>query len=191
MNEPLPTCNKDNAEILEHNVLPLSRARDFLKTITSFARLIKPFSNPDLSLYYTLTRNRDNEPEDSENESENSENHKLRERTLYITVFDHKQHTTRVYTRDDEVETIYSTKSDAPFVDIGHFILEVEINAKIDSKVDPVCSDSNNLDSLRNHHQSILGHIEYRLEAGDVTKTYAIENSWTMKAEDTIRTLYR
>ena len=112
--DPLPTCNKDNTEILEHKVLPLSRAQDFLKTITSLAGLIKPFSNPDLSLYYTLTRNRDNEPEDSENESENSENHKLRERTLYITVFDHKQHTTRVYTRDDEVETIYSTKSDAP-----------------------------------------------------------------------------
>ena len=78
-----------------------------------------------------------------------------------------------------------------PLVDVGHFILEVEINAKIDSKVDPVCSDSNNLDPLRKHHQSILEHIEYRLEAGDVTKTYAIENSWTMKAEDTIRTLYR
>ena len=181
--EPLPTCSKDNAEILEHNVLPLSRARDFLKTITSFARLIKPFSNLDLTLYYILTRNRDNEPEDSEN-------HILGERTLYITVFDHER-TTRVYTRDDEVETIYSTKADAPLVDVGHFILEVEINAKIDSKVDPVCRDGNNLDSLRKHHQSILEHIEYRLEAGDVTKTSAIENSWTMKAEDTIRTLYR
>ena len=167
--EPLPTCNKDNAEILEHNVLPLSRARGFLKTITSFAWLIKLFSNPDLSLYYTLTRNRDNQPEDSENESENSENHILGERTLYITVFDHER-TIQVSTRDNEVETIYSTKSDAPLVDVGHFILEVEINAKIDSKVDPICRDGNNLDSLRNHHQSILEHIEYRLEAGDVTK---------------------
>ena len=119
------------------------------------------------------------------------ENHKLGERILYITVFDHKERTTRVYTQDDELETFYSTKSDAPLVDIGHFILEVEIDAKIDSKGDPVCSDSNNLDSLRKHHRSILEHIQYRLEAGDVTESYAIENSWTMKAEDTISTLHR
>ena len=69
--EPLPTCNKDNKEILRYKVLPLTRARDFLKSITSFIRLIKPFSNPDLSLYYTLTRKRrngDNGPEMLENE---------------------------------------------------------------------------------------------------------------------------
>ena len=182
--EPLPTCNKYNEEILEYKVLPLTRARNFLKSITSFVGLIKPFSNPDFSLYYTLTRNRDHE-------LENSENHKLGERILYITVFDHKERTTRVYTRDNEVETVYSTKSDAPLVDVGHFILEVEIEAKINSKVDPVCSDSNNLDSLRKHHRSILEHIQHRVGAGDVTKTYAIENGWTMKAEDTISTLYR
>ena len=138
-----------------------------------------------------MTRNWDNKPENSENESENSENHKLGERTLYITVFDHKERTTRVYTRDDGVETIYSTKTDAPIVDVGHHLLEVEIEANIDPKGDPVCSDSNYLDSLRKHHRSILEHIQYRLGAGDVTKTYAVKNSWTMKAEDTISTLHR
>ena len=177
--EPLPTCNKYNEEISEYKVLPLTRARDFLKSITSFVELIKPFSNPDLSLYYTLTWKWRNG--DTGNEPENAENHILGE-IPYITVFDHKERTTRVYTRDDEVETFYSTKSDAPLVDIGHFILEVEIEAKIDSKGDPVCSDSNNLDSLRKHHRSILEHIQYRLGAGDVTKAYAIENNWTMKA---------
>ena len=193
--EPLPTCNKDNKEILKYEVLPLTRARDFLKSITSFVGLIKPFSNPDLSLYYTLTRNRllkysgfgwveDNGPWDAER-------HKLGERTLYITVFDHKERTTRVYTRDNKVETFYSTISDAPLVDVGHHLLEVEIDAKIDSKGDPVFSDSNILDSLREHHRSILEHIRYRLGAGDVTKTYAIENTWTMKAEDTISTFHR
>jgi hypothetical protein len=182
--KPLPTCNKDNAEILEYKVLPLTRARDFLKVITSFAGLIEPFSNPDLSLYYTLTRNR-------VNKSENVENYKFGERTLYITVFDHKERTTRVYTRNNEVDTFYSTKSDAPFVDVGHFLLEVEIDAKIDPKGDPVSSDSNILDSLRKHHRSILEHIRYRLGAADVTKTYAINNNWTMKVENTISTLKR
>ena len=183
--KPFPTCNKDNAEILDYKVLPLTRAQDFLKIITSFAGPIEPFNNPDdLSLYYTLTRNRLNEPE-------NAENHKLGERTLYITVFDHKERTTRVYTRDNRAETFYSTKSDAPFINVGHFILEVEIDAKIDPKGDPVSRDRNILYSLRNHHQLILEHIQYRLGAADITKTYAINNRWTMKVEDTINTLQK
>ena len=92
--EPLPTCNKYNKEILLSKVLPLTRARDFLKIITSFVGLIKPFSNHDLSLYYTLTRKWDNDPE-------NAENHKLGERTLYITVFDHKERTLILEFLDD------------------------------------------------------------------------------------------
>ena len=68
--EPLPTCNKHNEEISEYKVLPLARARDFLKIITSF-------SIPDTSLYYTLTRKRPS----------NAENHKLGERTLLIHCF--------------------------------------------------------------------------------------------------------
>ena len=193
--QPFPTCNKYNEELLESKVLPLTRARDFLKIITSFAGLIEPFSNPDLSLYYTLTRERRSKKSVSwgncNNQPENVEKHKLGERTLYITVFDHKERTTRVYTRDSEEDTFYSTKSDAPLVDIGHFILEVEIDAKIDPKGDPVSSDSNNMNSLRKHHRSILEHIQYRLGAGDVTNPYAIETSWTMKVEDTISTLQR
>ena len=192
--EPLPTCNKDNHEILRSMVLPLTRARDFLKSITSFVGLIKPFTNPDLSLYYTLTRKRaykETKGVSWWDELWDVERHKPGERTLYITVFDHKERTTRVYTRDDEGEAIYSTKLDAPLVNVGHFLLEVELDARIDSKGDPVCSDGNNMDSLREHHRSILEHIQDRLGAGDITKTYAIENSWTMKAEDTISTLHR
>ena len=185
---PLPTCNKDNKEILDSKVLPLTRARDFLKIITSFAGLIEPFSNPDLSLYYTLTRSRPS----MKKEPENVEKHRLGERVLYITVFDHKERSTRVYTRDKGIDTFYSTKSDAPIFDIGHFLLEVEIGDNIDPKGDPVSSDSNILDSLRNHHRSILEHIQYRVGAGDiVSKLYAIENSWTMKADDTVSALQR
>ena len=189
--KPLPTCNKDNKEILRYKVLPLTRARDFLKIITSFAGLIEPFINPDLSLYYTLTRKRPSKESVPENGPENAERHKLGERTLYITVFDHKERTTRVYTRDNEIDTIYSTKSDAPLVDVGHLLLEVEIDVEIDPKGDPVSSDSNNLDSLRKHHRSILEHIQYRLGATNVTQPFTIENSWTMKAEDTVSTLQR
>jgi hypothetical protein len=179
--KPLPTCNKDNAEIVEYKVLPLTRAGDFLKIITSFAGFIEPFGNPDLSLYYTLTRNRDNESESAE----------LGERTLYITVFDHKERTTRVYTRNNEKDTFYSTQSDAPHIDVGHFQLDVQIVAPFDPRCDPVSSDRNILKSLQKHHQSILEHIQYRLGAADAIKTYAINNSWTMKVEDTVSTLQR
>ena len=193
--EPLPTCNKYNEDILEYSVLPLTRARDFLKMITSFAGLIKPFGNPDLSLYYTLTRRRPSKKNISrwnrDNEPENAEEHKHGERTLFITVFDHKERTTRVFTRDNDMDIFYSTNLDAPLVDVGHFLLEVEIDAEIDHKGDPVYCDINNLDSLRNHHRSILEHIQYRLGTADVSETYAIENSWTMKVEDTISTLQR
>ena len=93
--KPLPTCNKDDEEILKYKVLPLTRAQDFLKIITSFAGLIEPFSNPGLSLYYTMTRKRPLEWRDTSSD-------KLGEWTLYITVFDHKERTTRVYTRDNK-----------------------------------------------------------------------------------------
>jgi hypothetical protein len=47
-----------------------------------------------------------------------------------------------------------------------------------------------NLVSLRKHHQYILEHIHFRLGLGDVSY-YAVENNWTVKAEDTISTLQR
>ena len=177
---PLPTCNKYNEEILQYKVLPLIRKRDFLKMVTSFAGLIEPLINPDLSFYYTLTRKRPCK-----------ESHKLGERTLYITIYDHKERTTRVYTQENEVDTFYSTKSHAPLVDIGHLLLEVEIDSKFNPECDPVFKVNNNLDSLRKHHQLILENIHYRLGAGDVTKPYAIENCWTMKMEDTISSFQR
>ena len=190
--KPLPTCNKDNYDILQYKVLPLTRASDFLKIITSFAGLIEPFGNLDLSLYYTLTRKRSSEENvPTDIEIVHRDGDKLGERTLYITVFDHRERTTRVYTRDNEKDIFYSTRSAAPHVDVGHFLLEVEIDAKIDAKGDPVSSDSNNLDSLRKHHQSILEHIQYRLGLGAANITSTIENSWTMKVEDTISSLQK
>ena len=182
--KPFPTCNKDDKHILPGKLLPLTRARDFLKIITSFTGLIEPFSNPDLSLYYTLTRI----PHTKIHEG-------LGEWTLYIMVFlsQDSERTTQVYTRDNKMDIFYSTKSDASslFVDVGQLLLEVEIDAEMDPRSDPVSSDSSFLDSLRKHYLSILEHIQYRLGAGDVTIPYAIDNSWTLKAEDTISTLQK
>ena len=62
-----------------------------------------------------------------------------------------------------------------------HFLLEVEIDAKVEARGDPVITDSFILNSLREHHQSILEHIQYRAE---ITKRYTIYTSWTMKVEN-------
>ena len=57
----------------------------------------------------------------------------------------------------------------------------MEIDAKIDPKGDPVISNWFILNSLREHHRSILEHIQYRAE---ITRRYAIYTSWTMKVEN-------
>ncbi|KAF8813289.1 hypothetical protein BYT27DRAFT_6375931 [Phlegmacium glaucopus] len=180
--EPLPTCNKDNEEILKYKVLPLTRAPKFLKTITSFVGLVhQRFSYPDLTLYYTLTRKRYPEKKmvtadavearKSElNVEEKEHGRGVGERVLYITVFDHKEHATRIYTRDNEADIFYSTNSDAPLVDVGRLQLGVGLGGKFDPKFDPVFSDRDILDSLRKHHQSILEHIQYRVGAADVSQ---------------------
>ena len=196
----LPICNKDNSEILKCKVLPLTRAQDFLKIITAFAGLIEPFNNPDLSLYYTLTRKRPTEKSvlSDDGFEKNAEKHnKFGEWALFITVFDCKEHTTRVYTQDNERDIFYSTKSDAPLVDVGQLLLEVGIDAKMNPKGDPVSGDRDIVNSLRKHYRSILQHVQYRLERGDgpgdVTtgNQYAIENNWTMKVGGTISTFQR
>jgi hypothetical protein len=180
----LPICSKDNEDILQHKVLPLTRARDFLKIIGSFVGLIEPFNNPDLSLYYTLARNRPSQ------KSVNEEKHKLEEWTLYITIFDLKEHTTRIYTRVNEKDTLYSKSWDAPFIDSA---LEVKFDLKMDFKDDPVFRYGNNnlLDLLRKHHRSILENFQYRLGAGNITTPYAIENNWTMAVTGTTSSVQR
>jgi hypothetical protein len=55
---PIPTCNKYSEFIDEDQVLPLTRADQFLNLVTSFAGLIDRFDHPDLTLYYCLTRKR-------------------------------------------------------------------------------------------------------------------------------------
>ena len=54
--EPLPSCNKDDAEILEYKVLPLTRARDFLKSITSFVGPFDPEVRNDIFIRFLGTR---------------------------------------------------------------------------------------------------------------------------------------
>jgi hypothetical protein len=95
---PLPTCTSWAEDIGTERTLPLVRASEFLKQITSYAGLLKPFDDPNLALYYTLTR-RNTVASDSAPRNPGTSNPEppSTSRALYITIFDHTERTTRVY----------------------------------------------------------------------------------------------
>jgi hypothetical protein len=151
----LPTCNLDDAHILQHRVLPLTRANQFLNMITSFTGLVERFIHPDLTLYYTLTlKQRVINPEHSDEAGK---------RVLYITLFDHKERTTRVYTRDGASERLYSTESDVPFIDLKHGLLETKLDKEIISKDDLIAGDLEIHPLIQKHYQSIMHRIHFTL----------------------------
>ena len=172
--KPLPTCNKDNEDILRYKVLPLTRARDFLKIITSFAGLIEPFRNPDSFplLYF-----------DSETPIQRECNCGYRTRARRRGQWTWECRTS--WTRG--IDAIYHSFRSQGAYDtsllhprqrkIDTFFLLYEIGCAhrwcrtfstwsgnwrrnwSPKATDPVSNDSNNLDSLRKHHRSILEHI--------------------------------
>ena len=174
---PLPTCAKYSDDIEEDNILPLTRANQFLNSITSFAGLVDRFDHPDLTLYYTLTWRR----------APISESEAQHERVLYITVFDHKERTTRVYTRDGTADRYYSTASSIPVIDLKHGLLEAQLGAEIDSKNDPIVVDDSIRQLLATHYGSIMNEVHFTT-AGNrrLNHTYVIENKWTLKMADTM-----
>ena len=153
----LPTCNVDNTRIMQQEILPLTRSSQFLNMITSFAGLIERFTHPDLTLYYTLTRKRIISPEASSLEDSDE----IGRRVLYITIFDHKERTTRVYTQDGTTDRFYSTESDVPLIDLRHGLLETKLDKEIISKDDPIAGDTEVHSLLRMHYQSIMDQIHF------------------------------
>jgi hypothetical protein len=168
---------------MQQKVLPLTRANQFLNMITSFAGLVERFTHPNLTLYYTLTR----EPEAGK-------------QVLYITLFDHKERATRVYTRDGTTEHFYSTEFDVPLIDLRHGLLETKLDNEIISEDDLIAGDPEIHSLLRIHYQSIMDQIHFtagETHASTSTSTststsplpppvYTIENGWTLKTADTM-----
>jgi hypothetical protein len=201
----LPTCNLDDTHILRHKVLPLTRATQFLNMITSFAGLVERFTRPDLTLYYTLTRKQsvtDTECSDEIGSPERLDDIRSLEhskeagkRVLYITLFDHKERTTRVYIRDGTTERFYSTASDVPLINLEHGRLETKLDSEIIGEDDFIAGDPKVHSLLRIHHQSIMDQIHFVLgEIGNPlsptlsssSPAYAIENEWTFRTADTM-----
>jgi hypothetical protein len=182
----LPTCNHENLDILQGKVLPLTRANQFLKMITSFAGLVERFTHPDLTIYYTLTR-KPRVISDYPDEAG--------KRVLYITLFDHKERTTRVYTRDGMTERFYSTESDVPLIDLRHDLLNTILDKEIISTDDLIAGDPEIGFQLRRHYQSIMDQIHFTLGETSIASAstspspppaYAIENRWTLRTADTM-----
>ena len=178
---PLPTCNMYHNDIEAAKVLPLTRASQFLNSITSFAGLVERFDHPDLTLYYTLTRKGA-----SDAEQDTYELLKPGERVLYITIFDHKERTTRIYTRVGTDNGFYSTKSDVPAIDLKHGVLEAQLDLEIDRSNDPIAGDDDIRLLLETHYRSIMDEIHFTMGERHRDRTYIIENNWTLNMADTI-----
>ena len=175
---PLPTCNMYSDHIDEDQVLPLTRANQFLNSVTSFAGLIDHFEHPDLTLYYSLTRRQvlvtDSEPRPCE-------------WVLYIAVFDHKERTTRVYTRGGTANDFYSIESSIPVIDLEHGVLETKLGKKIGGKNDPILAASDTRYLLETHYQSIMGPYSSNNPAEAHThRKDRMGSRWTMIRTDTM-----
>ena len=169
---PLPTCNKYSKYIEEDKVLPLTRADQFLNSVTPFAGLIDRFEHPDLTLYYALTRQ-----EALVTETETT----LGKWVLYIDVFDHKERTARVYTRGDTPDGFRAIESSIPAIDLEHGVLQAELGEIIDIEHDPILGVGGIRTRLEDHYQSIMGPYSTMTEK----RKYCIETRWTMKRVDT------
>lgn len=79
-------------------------------------RSYQPFCSPDITLYYTLSRKAFGFEEP------------VGDHVLYIAVSDHKERTTRIYTRDLDggIDHFYSTKSDVPDINLEDGVVEVK-----------------------------------------------------------------
>ena len=175
---PLPTCNRYSECIDEDKVLPLTRADQFLNSVTSFTGLIDRFHHPDLTLYYALTRRHflGIEPKMTPSEW-----------VLYITIFDHKERTARVYTRGDTPSGFRAIASSVPTIDLEHGVLETDLGETIDIEHDPIVGVDGIRTLLEAHYQSIMG--PYSTMAKD--RKYHIENRWTMKRADTMSAAHK
>jgi hypothetical protein len=118
---PLPTCKLYDHDIKAEKILPLTRTNQFLNSITSFTGVVERFDHPDVSLYYTLTRNA--VPHAN---SRNTALHEPGEHVLYITIFDHKERAnTRVYTQRNGADRYYATEFSLLVIDPKQGLLEI------------------------------------------------------------------
>jgi hypothetical protein len=74
-------------------------------------------------------------------------------------LFDHKERTTRVYTRDGTTERFYSTESDVPLIDLRHGLLETKLDKEIISKDDMIAGNPDIHSLLQSHYRSIMDQI--------------------------------
>jgi hypothetical protein len=173
---PLPTCKLYDHDIEMAKILPLTRANQFLNSITSFTGVVERFDHPDVTLYYTLTRNAF-----AHADSHNATLHKPGEHALYITIFDHKERVnTRVYTQRSGVDHFYATESSLPVIDPKQGLLEIKLGDNINNQDDPIISNQDIRSTLITHYQSIMDQLYFAMRRSHRDPTYTIENQWTM-----------
>ncbi|KIJ27025.1 hypothetical protein M422DRAFT_260680 [Sphaerobolus stellatus SS14] len=172
---PLPTCMQDVNEIKRTKILPLTRSSDFLSSITSFAGRVEGFDSPDVTLYYTLTRKL-KLPADAPPKTRRQ----VGKRILYITIFDHKERTTRIYKSDGRKCKckLYASGCNTPIVDLEHGLLEIPMGKRIDLDTDSVLKDEQLRRKLLDHSNSIM--VAIHLHLGSEEHEETVENGWTL-----------
>jgi hypothetical protein len=134
---------------------------------------VERFDHPDVTLYYTLTRNAV--------DSHSSTLHEPGEHVLYITICDHKERTnTRVYTQRSGADQFYATESSLPVIDPKQGLLEIKLGDKIDNQDDPITSNRDIRSTLITHYRSIMDQMYFAMGQSQRNPTYTIENKWTM-----------
>jgi hypothetical protein len=169
---PLPTC-VSSAEVIEREkTLPLVRASEFLKQMTSYGGLLKRFNDPNLTLYYTLTRL---DPATSSSDVRPST-----ERVLYITIFDHTERTTRVYS-PGHCDSYFSS-AEPVTIDLEHGLVKTNIGSPIQIEGDPIAKNNPLRFVLAKHYQSILNQLDSRTREDERD---ILTNPWTLKVAET------
>jgi hypothetical protein len=161
---PLPTCNIYSDHIDLKKDLPVVRSPKFLRSITAYAGPIDRFDNPDISLYYTLTR------------KEPLLGVLYAPRKLYITLYDYKAGTTRVFYKDKNVEHFYV--ADHLALDPTSSILKTQLQHKIEVRGDSIMGSPDCTTRFISHYESILRTMEEKDVKGH--NKVKVPNNWTL-----------
>ena len=159
---PLPTCNKFSEELERDKVLPLVRDRKFLKDVTSCAGLLKRFDDTSISLFYTLTRSQ-----------------VTGKRVLYVTLFDYKDRTTRIYQhRDDPGIRLIAAGS----IDINQEtrVEETKMGEDVSPEEDNIGQNDRLMSDVEAHCRSAINRLRFGARVQDAV----IKTTWALEVKD-------
>ncbi|GLB39942.1 hypothetical protein LshimejAT787_0704520 [Lyophyllum shimeji] len=142
---PLSTCNKSADEIFGDKLLPLVRAKDFIRHTRLYTGFLKPVNNTDMSIYYTLTRR-------------SAKGQGSSQRVLFITFVDKHERASKVYYVDNN-QRAHVLAAEPPLVQPTYETLHTRILDPTDHAHLPITGNT-----LASHYQSIMKQVQPRIQ---------------------------